>query len=73
MSRTERIVEENLPPEQALLFSALRSEFDAKLGSLRAWGIAALIGGQVVAGLVTAYVGPSNAAHAAMSAAHYFV
>lgn len=69
MSRERTVIEDSLPPEQALLFSALRGEFDAKLGSLRAWGIAALIGGQVVAGLITAYVGPVKAAHTALAVA----
>lgn len=62
------LIEEHLPPDQALLFTALRSEFNAKLSSLKAWGVAALVGGQVAAGLLTAYVGPS---HAAAMAEHF--
>lgn len=45
----------------------LRSE----INSAKVWGIAALIGGQTLAGLVAAYVGPRNAAHAAMQAVNF--
>lgn len=59
-----------LSPEQTLLFTALREEFNAKLGSLKAWGLVALVGGQLFAGLMTAWLGPSRAAHVAAMAAH---
>lgn len=66
---THPLVEESLPPDQALLFSALREEFNAKIGSLKAWGLVALFGGQVAAGAIAAYVGPQHAYHSAVSAA----
>lgn len=66
-------LEDHLPADQAILFSALREEFDAKMSSLKAWGIAALVGGQVAAGIVTAYIGPSSAAHAAIGLAKHLV
>jgi hypothetical protein len=69
----EHALEDYLAPEQALLFSALREEFNAKVSSLKAWGIAALVGGQVAAGIVTAYVGPVHAARAAVHAARSFL
>lgn len=39
--------------------TSLKEVFDAKMSSLRAWGIAALIGGQAVAGLLAALVAES--------------
>jgi hypothetical protein len=67
------IIENVLPPDQALLFSALREEFNAKVGSLKAWGIVALFGGQVVAGAMATYLGPAHAYHAAARALSHFV
>lgn len=61
-------LEDHLPADQALLFTALREEFNAKMGSLKAWGIAALVGGQLVAGVLAAYVGPGKAASTAAHA-----
>jgi hypothetical protein len=37
-------------PELATLFDALRAEFDAKLSSLKAWGVAMCLGGGAVGG-----------------------
>lgn len=51
---------------------AVEKTINSKLGSLRAWGVAALIGGQAVAGLLAALVGPKQAAHAAAHVLHYF-
>lgn len=35
---------------------------NAKLSSLKAWGLAALLGGQIAAGTIAAVVGPRQAA-----------
>jgi len=37
-------------PELATLFDALRAEFDAKLSSLKAWGVAMCLAGGAVGG-----------------------
>jgi hypothetical protein len=66
--KTDPTLEEQLAPDQALLFTALREEMNAKIGSVKAWGIAALVGGQAVAGALAAYVGPSHAYHATAGA-----
>jgi hypothetical protein len=43
-----------------------------KLSSVKAWGVAALVGGQVAAGLVTAYVGPKAAVQTGLRIVHFF-
>jgi hypothetical protein len=40
-------------PELATLFDAIRGEFDAKISSLKAWGVAMCLGGGVIGGLTT--------------------
>lgn len=47
----------------------LSAKIDAKISSLRAWGVAALIGGQTLAGVLAAFVGPHQAAQTAKDAA----
>lgn len=37
-------------PELATLFDAIRGEFDAKISSLKAWGVAMCLGGGAVGG-----------------------
>lgn len=49
---------------------AVEKTLNAKLGNLRAWGIAALVGGQAAAGVLAAVV-PHQAAHTAMHILHY--
>lgn len=50
---------------------AVEKTLNAKLGNLRAWGVAALVGGQAAAGLLAALVGPSRTAHVAVSLIHF--
>lgn len=47
----------------------LRQEFGAKIGSVRAWGIAALLGGQAVAALLAALVAPDKTQEVALAVA----
>lgn len=47
---------------------AVEKTLVAKLGSLKAWGIAALVGGQVGAGLLAGLVGPQKVTAAAAAA-----
>ena len=42
---------------------------EAKLSSLKAWGVAALVGGQVIAGLIAAVVAPREVVQQAGSLA----
>jgi predicted alpha/beta-hydrolase family hydrolase len=49
----------------------LETVFNAKLSSLRAWGVAALIGGQALAGLIGAIVAPERAAEVATLAVRH--
>lgn len=44
----------------------IEAVLNARLGNLKAWGIAALVGGQAAAGLLAAAVGPHKAAQAAI-------
>jgi hypothetical protein len=55
-----RTAEEQLPPELALLLQAIRSEFDAKLGSAKLWGGLALLGGSTVSGIIGHFVAPTQ-------------
>lgn len=50
--------ERGLPPELLLLLDAFRQEFDAKIGNLKAWGIAMCGVSSTVGGLLTAIIGP---------------
>lgn len=51
---------------------AVEHTLKEKLSSLKAWGVAALVGGQAIAGLLASLVGPQKAAHAAAHVLHYF-
>jgi len=56
-----------LPPDLGLLLSALRSETDAKLSNLKAWGVAMTLGGGTIGGIIAGFARPSEA-HSALSA-----
>ena len=45
-------------PELALLFQALRSEFDSKVSNLKAWGVAMTLAGGTLGGFVAELVRP---------------
>lgn len=53
-----------LTPELALLLDAIRTEFDAKLTSLKLWGALALVCGGTLGGVVSQYVAPATTAAA---------
>lgn len=40
----------------------LRREMDTRFSSLKAWGIAGLVGGQTLAAIAASYIGPSRVA-----------
>jgi hypothetical protein len=48
---------------------AVEKTLNAKLGNLKAWGIAALVGGQAMAGVLAAII-PHQLAHTAHTALH---
>lgn len=48
---------------------ALREVFEARMSSLKAWGVAAFIGGQALAGVIGALVAPQQTSDLAASAA----
>lgn len=50
---------------------AVEHTVTAKLGSVKAWGIAALVGGQALAGVLSAVFGPGTVAHTAAHVIHY--
>jgi hypothetical protein len=52
---------------------AVEKTLTMKLGNLRAWGIAALVGGQAAAGLLAALVGPGRTANVALQAIHHLI
>lgn len=43
-------------PDLAMLFDAMRGEFDAKISSLKAWGVAMCLGGGAVGGFTATIV-----------------
>lgn len=51
-------IERQLPTDLALLLAALRSEFDAKVASLKAWGVAMCLGGGAIGGFVGELIRP---------------
>lgn len=57
-------IERQLPVELALLLTAMRSEFDAKVASLKGWGIAMCLGGGAIGGFVGELVRPGVAREA---------
>jgi hypothetical protein len=50
---------------------AVERMLNAKLSKLQAWGIAALVGGQAVAGMLASLLAPRQAAHAALHFLHF--
>lgn len=50
------------------LEETLEEKFDLKLGSLKAWGVAALLGGQTLAAVIGAYIAPRQAGEAVETA-----
>lgn len=48
---------------------SLETRVDLKLSSLRAWGVAALLGGQALAGVLAALVVPKQTVELALSVA----
>jgi len=48
---------------------SLKLVFEAKMSSLKAWGVAAFLGGQALAGVVGAVVAPHQTGEVAASAA----
>lgn len=63
---------QQLPPDLALLFEALREEFNAKISNLKAWGLAMCLGGGTLGGIVTTLVAPSTT-HQALAAVGRFL
>lgn len=52
--------EPNLPPDLTVLLDAIRAEFNAKISSLKAWGVAMTLGGGAVGGFVGELVRPGS-------------
>lgn len=65
--RSDDAAVSSLPPELLLLFDALRTELDAKVSALKAWGIAMTVCGGTIGGFIAALKSDfvSNSAHAA--------
>lgn len=62
--------ESQLPSELALLLDAMRQEFDSKLSSLKAWGLAMCLAGGTVGGVVAQLVAPDKTQSALHAATH---
>lgn len=69
MARQEKLdsVIEKLPPDLGLLLAALRSETDAKISNLKAWGVAMTLGGGTLGGVIASAAAP-DAVRATLSA-----
>lgn len=52
-------------------FEYHEKQLDARFSSLKAWGIAALVGGQTIAALVATVAGPARTARTALAAARW--
>lgn len=62
-----------LPPDLALLLDALRSEFNAKLTSLKLQGILALTAGGTIGGLISRIAFPTQTSRVLGHIARLFI
>lgn len=62
---TTQVVVQTKPVEVTVATKDDIKVLEAKLSSLRAWGIAALLGGQAVAGVLAAIIAPQRVADTA--------
>jgi len=62
--KTSQEAERQLPPDLAILLAAIRGEFDAKIGGLKAWGVAMCLGGGAIGGFVAEVIRPGIASQA---------
>lgn len=62
--------ESQLPAELGILLDAMRQEFDAKLGNLKAWGLAMCLAGGTLGGVVAQLVAPDTTQAALNAASH---
>lgn len=61
-----------LPIDHQILFTAIRNEFDAKIHTVQARGIAALLGGGALGGICSALLQPNESKAVAIGVARFF-
>ena len=67
-----RPVEPVLPGDLAVLFDALRQEFDAKVSQLKAWGVAMCLAGGTIGGFVGSFTHSDLPRSAVASVSRFF-
>lgn len=65
--------ETGLAPELLRLLDAMDERWDAKFSALKAWGVAALLGGGTLGGIVSSLVAPHATAGVTRTAAGFVV